>query len=46
MIPLFEVVVNQNAEFLVDWGADPGVRNQKGEREGSFFLEGGRDIEE
>lgn len=23
-----------------------GVRNQKGEREGSFFFEGGREIEE
>lgn len=38
MTPLFEVVVNQNAGFLMDWGADPGARNHQVEREVRSFL--------
>lgn len=43
MTPLFEVVLNQNAGFLMDWGADQGVRNPQVERGvRSFFKAAGR----
>ena len=41
MTPLFEVAVNQDVGFFMDWGAGLGVSDGKGEKEGSFFFEGG-----